>query len=43
MIPVNKLTLNKSDARAVYDSINNNWISSAGPHVKKFEKKERGI
>ena len=39
MIPVNKLILNKSDARAVYNSINKNWISSAGPHVKKFEKK----
>jgi perosamine synthetase len=37
MIPVNKFSLLESDKKIIIKALNNNWISSAGPEVKKFE------
>ena len=37
MIPVNKFRLLRSDKKIITKALNNNWISSAGPEVKKFE------
>lgn len=39
MISVNKLILDNSDAKKVFKVIKNNWISSSGPEIIKFEKK----
>ena len=37
MIPVNKFKLLASDRKIILNALKRNWISSAGPEVKKFE------
>ena len=37
MIPVNKFKLQLNDKKLLLKALNNNWISSVGPEVKKFE------
>ena len=37
MIPVNKFKLLTSDRKIILNALKRNWISSAGPEVKKFE------
>ena len=37
MIPVNKFKLLTSDRKIILNALKKNWISSAGPEVKKFE------
>lgn len=37
MIPVNKFKLLGSDKKIIIKTLNDNWISSAGPEVKRFE------
>ena len=39
MIPVNRPFITNQDAKAVYRSVKNGWISSSGPDVKIFENK----
>ena len=37
MIPVNKFKLQLNDKKLLLKALNDNWISSVGPEVKKFE------
>ena len=43
MIPVNKFKLLTSDRNILIKALKKNWISSAGPEVKVFEKKLQGL
>jgi len=38
LIPVNKPVVSKDDINSVVKSLKENWISSEGPYVKKFEE-----
>jgi len=39
MIPVNRPLITNTDAKNVYLSVKNGWVSSGGPQVKMFEDK----
>ena len=39
MIPVNAPFLNGNEKKYLNDCIDSGWISSDGPYVQKFEKK----
>ena len=39
MISLNEPNISKKDIKSVIKTLNDNWVSSSGPIVNRFEKK----
>lgn len=37
-IPINQPTINEKDINSIIETLNDNWVSTAGPIIKKFEE-----